>query len=473
MNRNSFLRSSTFRLALLYVALFSASVLLLFAFIYWSTARYTAEQTDGAIIAEIRTLAERYETRGLPGLRRLISDRVERQRPTGKSIYLLSDTRQRTIVGNIDRWPQVDEVDGWLNFELETGGTRRGVHPARARQFQLVGGYRLLVGQDVNELKRVRLRIISSLGWGLLLTLALGLLGGMVMSRRMLHRLESINDTSQKIMDGDLGRRVPSRSSGDEFDQLADNLNRMLDQTESLMEGIRRVSDNIAHDLKTPLSRLRQRLEALSRHYSDDSIPKADLEAALQETDHLLDTFNALLKIARIESGPLRSDMQTVNLSTLAADVVELYEPLAEDKRQRLTFQSRSDPTVSGDRDMLFQAFANLIDNAIKYTPVGGIISVHCTSHDISTEFAVTDSGPGIPAEKREKVFQRFYRLDESRSTTGNGLGLSLVQAVASLHGATVSLTDAEPGLTVRFILPHPKDGALPKPVQSGPNASP
>jgi len=247
----------------------------------------------------------------------------------------------------------------------------------------------------------------------------------------------------------------------------------MLDQTESLMEGIRRVSDNIAHDLKTPLSRLRQRLEALSRHYSDDSIPKADLEAALQETDHLLDTFNALLKIARIESGPLRSDMQTVNLSTLAADVVELYEPLAEDKRQRLTFQSRSDPTVSGDRDMLFQAFANLIDNAIKYTPVGGIISVHCTSHDISTEFAVTDSGPGIPAEKREKVFQRFYRLDESRSTTGNGLGLSLVQAVASLHGATVSLTDAEPGLTVRFILPHPKDGALPNPVQSDPNASP
>ena len=232
MNRNSFLYSSTFHLALLYVSLFSASVLLLFAFIYWSTARYTAEQTDKAIIAEIRSLAERYETRGLPGLRRLISSSIERQRPTGTSIYLLADTRQRPIVGNINRWPQVSEVDGWLNFELETGNTGRGVHPARARQFRLVGGYQLLVGQDINELKKVRLRVIHSLAWGLLLTLALGLIGGIVMSRRMLNRLELINDTSQKIMDGDLARRVPSRGSGDEFDRLAENLNRMLDQTE-------------------------------------------------------------------------------------------------------------------------------------------------------------------------------------------------------------------------------------------------
>ena len=461
MNLNSFLHSSTFRLALLYVALFSASVLLLFAFIYWSTARYTAEQTDKAIIAEIRSLAERYETRGLPGLRRLISSSIERQRPTGTSIYLLADTRQRPIVGNINRWPQVSEVDGWLNFELETGNTARGVHPARARQFRLVGGYQLLVGQDINELKKVRLRVIHSLAWGLLLTLALGLIGGIVMSRRMLNRLELINDTSQKIMDGDLARRVPSRGSGDEFDRLAENLNRMLDQTESLMEGIRRVSDNIAHDLKTPLSRLRQRLEALSRGYSEDPSRLADLEAALQEADHLLNTFNALLKIARIESGPQQTNLKPVNLGKLAADVVELYEPLAEEKQQKLIFQEHHTSNVRADRDMLFQAFANLLDNAIKYTPVGGIISVHCSSHDVNAVFTITDSGPGIPADQRDKIFQRFYRIDKSRSTTGNGLGLSLVQAVARLHGATVTLTDQVPGLTVGFILPRHDDEAL------------
>jgi len=461
VNRNSFLYSSTFHLALLYVSLFSASVLLLFAFIYWSTARYTAEQTDKAIIAEIRSLAERYETRGLPGLRRLISSSIERQRPTGTSIYLLADTRQRPIVGNINRWPQVSEVDGWLNFELETGNTARGVHPARARQFRLVGGYQLLVGQDINELKKVRLRVIHSLAWGLLLTLALGLIGGIVMSRRMLNRLELINDTSQKIMDGDLARRVPSRGSGDEFDRLAENLNRMLDQTESLMEGIRRVSDNIAHDLKTPLSRLRQRLEALSRGYSEDPSRLADLEAALQEADHLLNTFNALLKIARIESGPQQTNLKPVNLGKLAADVVELYEPLAEEKQQKLIFQEHHTSNVRADRDMLFQAFANLLDNAIKYTPVGGIISVHCSSHDVNAVFTITDSGPGIPADQRDKIFQRFYRIDKSRSTTGNGLGLSLVQAVARLHGATVTLTDQVPGLTVGFILPRHDDEAL------------
>ena len=281
------------------------------------------------------------------------------------------------------------------------------------------------------------------------------------MSRRMLNRLELINDTSQKIMDGDLARRVPSRGSGDEFDRLAENLNRMLDQTESLMEGIRRVSDNIAHDLKTPLSRLRQRLEALSRGYSGDPSRLADLEAALQEADHLLNTFNALLKIARIESGPQQTNLKPVNLGKLAADVVELYEPLAEEKQQKLIFQEHHTSNVRADRDMLFQAFANLLDNAIKYTPVGGIISVHCSSHDVNAVFTITDSGPGIPADQRDKIFQRFYRIDKSRSTTGNGLGLSLVQAVARLHGATVTLTDQVPGLTVGFILPRHDDEAL------------
>ena len=456
VNLTSFLRSSTFRITLLYVALFTASVLVLFSFIYWSSVRYMADQSDAAIRSEIHTLSERYENRGLPGLRHLISDRIDRQQPTGTSIYLLTDPLGRVIIGNINRWPKVPVQDGWLNFNLETRDLDKPrLHPARTRQFQLAGGFRLLVGQDIQELNAARLRIITALGWGVALTLVLGLAGGFFISRRMLTRIDIINDTSQRIMAGDLNRRVPVDSRGDEFDQLSNNLNRMLDQIQELLDGIRQVSDNIAHDLKTPLSRLRQRLESLRESSALESDQARALEQAINEADRLLGLFNALLRIARIESESISTDVQPLALSQLATDVVELYEPLAEEKHQKLKLLGGAQLTVHADRDMLFQALANVLDNAVKYTPVGGIIEINMSNHGGQPVLSVCDSGPGIAEADQDKVFQRFYRGDASRSSAGNGLGLSLVSAVTRHHGARVCLAGNDPGLCVKLIFPQ------------------
>ena len=283
----------------------------------------------------------------------------------------------------------------------------------------------------------------------------LGLVGGTMMSWSMLRRVEAINETSREIMAGDLSRRVPAHGTGDEFDQLASNLNEMLDKIQTLMDGVRQVSDNIAHDLKTPLARLRNRLEQVREQApAHDEEKRALIDRAVNEADSLLATFNALLRIARIESGKSRGAFADVDLAALTHDVVELYEPVAEENGQTLSSNINVNKHISGDRDLLFQALANLMDNAVKYTPPGGRLELSVADSPAGVAIEVADSGPGIPAEQRENVFQRFYRLDESRSTPGNGLGLSLVRAVALLHDAEVELRDNAPGLRVRLTLP-------------------
>ena len=455
MNRSNFLASSTFRLALLYVILFTVSVLLIFSLIYWSSVRYMASQSDSAIQTEIQTLSERYETRGVPGLRRLILDRITRQQPTGSSLYLLSDPLGRPIVGNISRWPQVNAEDGWLNFNLDTSDRDDPeLHPARARRFQLTGGFQLLVGQDIHELKSAQRRIITALSWGVILTLVLGLAGGFFISRTMLARLEIINETSQRIIAGDMKQRIPVSTRQDEFDRLSGNLNRMLDQIQELMDGIRQVSDNIAHDLKTPLFRLRQKLETMNVEAGSTADHNQALQDALAEADRLLNLFNALLRIARLESESRKTVMTMLSLSELAGDVAELYEPLAEEKNQSLSVETPQSISLLADRDMLFQALANLLDNAVKYTPEGGTIRLSLSSQAHSVSIRVCDSGPGVALDQREKVFHRFYRTDTSRSTPGNGLGLSLVKAVVRLHDGRVNLLDNHPGLCVELSLP-------------------
>ncbi len=452
MSRNKFLASSTFRLALLYVTLFTVSVLALFTFIYWSSARYMAAQSDAAMETEIRILSERYERSGVVGLRRLILERITRQQPTGSALYLLMDPLSRPVVGNISRWPAVEEKDGWLSFRLETRDRDDAqTHPARAKQFVLSGGFRLLVGEDIQELKAAERQIIVALSWGVILTLLLGLAGGSIIRRRKLPRLAVTNETSQRSVDGDLHRRVPVSHRGDEFDRLATHLNRMLDQIQELMEGIRQVSDNIAHDLKTPLSRLRQNLEEISTYRPDDPELSESLSHALHEADRLLGLFNALLRIARIESETVTPTLVDLSLADLVKDIVEFYEPLAEEKHQKLTLIIDAAPQLSADRDMLFQSFANLVDNAIKYTPIGGRIQLRVGSVDQKPWLSICDSGPGIPPEDHERVFQRFYRTDSSRSTPGNGLGLSLARAVLQLHGATITLRSNNPGLCVEI----------------------
>ncbi len=441
--------SYTFRLALLYALIFSSSTLILFYFFYLFTASYMTQQMDNTIEAEIQGLAERYDRDGLEGLTRLIAERVNRSQGTGNSLYLLTTYTLEPLVGNLDRWPLEASIDNekWLEFSLEVNEQTNETHLARARIFRLPGRYGLLVGRDIHQLTQAKLRIVQALTWGLAIMVLLAFVGGLVLSRRTVRNIERINQTARSIMSGNLSRRVEITNRNDDFDQLAANLNQMLDRIQTLMEDIRRVSDNIAHDLRTPLTRLRQHMEEARRQVDSESISAISLESAIREADSLLTTFNALLRIARIEAGQVTTDFAVLDYRTLVEDVVEFYEPLAEEKKQFLTVDAGNTIKTMGDRDLLFQALANVIENAIKYTQESGHISVILSQLDNDAVITIADNGPGIPAEERERVFRRFYRLDRSRSTTGNGLGLSMVAAVVTMHQGQIRLMDNDPGL--------------------------
>jgi signal transduction histidine kinase len=451
------LRSSTFRLVLLYMALVSGSVLVLFGFIYWATAGFMDRQVDVTIEAEIQGLAEQYRQRGLAGLKAVIAERVAKD-PAGASVYLLVDHDLQPIVGNLSGWPAAGAAeDGWTDFALrQRGPDGAEEHRARARTFLLVGNLRLLVGRDVRDLEKTRSVIVGALGWGLAISVGLALAGGLMMTSSMVRRIEAINDTSREIVEGDLTRRIPTSGAGDDFDKLVTNLNGMLDRITGLMETVRQVSDNIAHDLRTPLTRLRSRLEiARAQPGGPDGEGRVAVEQAIEEADGLLSTFQALLRIARIEAEQRREGFAAVDLAPLLTDVAELYEPVAAERDLALAVQLPEVAPVDGDRDLLFQAVANLVDNAIKYTPPGGRIVLGLAPARDGAEVYVADTGPGIPADQRERVFDRFHRLESSRSTPGSGLGLSLVRAVARLHRATIRLTDNGPGLRVTLVLPR------------------
>ncbi|MBK5939663.1 two-component sensor histidine kinase [Halochromatium roseum] len=454
------LTSSTFRLALLYMLLVGVSVAILLGFIYWSTAGYMARQTDATIGAEIQGLAEQYRRRGLAGLSTVIAERIARD-PQGASIYLLTAPSGNPIIGNLDSWPQVaPDAGGWVRFRARQSlGEGEDVdieHETRAKVFRLRGDLRLLVGRDVRELTAIRQLILDAMTWGLAITVGLALLGGWLMGASIARRLDVVNQVSREIMQGNLSRRVPSAGTGDDFDQLAENLNQMLERIEALMLSIRQVSDNIAHDLRTPLTRLRNRLELL---HGGDLCDEArnEVEVAIADADELLSAFNALLRIARIEAGSRRAAFADLDPLPLLQDVAELYEPLAAESLQTIQVEGVTENSpcrLHADRDLLFQAIANLVDNAIKHSPNGGQIRLRAECSETRVELSVTDDGPGIPPELRDKVLQRFFRIDESRAAPGHGLGLSLVQAVAQLHGAALSLEDAAPGLRVRLRLP-------------------
>ena len=470
MNQISPFKSSAFRITLVYVLLFGLSVAIILGFVYWSTIAYQNSQTEDSINVEIEELSRVYQNRGYPGLVTTLSQRVEQQSLGDSTLYLLTDSQFRPLVTNISGWPRLafDREGGWIDFRLDDSRVRGNQEfSARARVLEFDNRYNLLVGRAMRDLANLKELVGRALIWGLMLTLALGLIGGYMLRQTLRSRLGAINQTSRQIMQGDLRRRIATRGTEDEFDELANNLNSMLDQIEHGMEGVRRVSDNIAHDLKTPLARLKNKIEELKFHVAGRPTEEIALDNIIQEADGLLATFNALLRIARIEYSEQHQAFATLDVNSILSDLLELYEPLVEEKGQSLTVVLGPAIEFEADRDMLFQAFANLIDNAIKYTPEGGEISIRSglgeggensaevTRDEVNNGYKswyveIADDGPGIPEEEHEKVVQRFYRIDPSRTTPGSGLGLALVFAVLKLHKLDLSFADNDPGLKVR-----------------------
>ncbi len=457
MKPANLLHTSTFRYAVIYMAVFALSVCGVLAFLYWNTVAVIDAQGDDTIEAEIIGLAEQYKARELAGLAEVI-----RTRSAGDSgrrnLYLLTTPFYAPLVGNLTQWPvEAQGEPRWIDFRFGQA-SHPGARPqiARARTFLLPGGYHLLVGRDLTERTAFRKSITETLVWALLLTVILGLGGGYLLSRNFLRRIDAIGDSSRAILHGDLSQRMPLAGTDDEFDRLADNLNEMLDQIERLMDGMRGVADNIAHDLRSPISRLRGRLEMTLRASPDPDRYREALEKTIEETDGILETFNSLLAIALAESGALKDGFETLDLGALARDAAELYDAAAEQRGQHLTTEIGEECLVRGDRNLLSQAISNLLDNALTHTPDNGAIVIAVAQSAEGPELTVADNGPGIPEADRDRVLHRFARLDASRSTPGSGLGLSQVAATALLHEAALCLTDNEPGLRVSLRFQRP-----------------
>ncbi|HKQ45051.1 MAG TPA: HAMP domain-containing sensor histidine kinase [Rhizomicrobium sp.] len=460
--RTGLLRTQAFRIVLVYVLLFAFSVTALLFFTYWNTRRTLDGQTDRIIEAEITGLSEEYQHFGLQGLAETVRSRSLH---LGQAVYLLSDRLQRPIAGNLDSWPQISGLPGGMvefDYERPVDGKLES-RRARGRVFTLTGGFTLLVAQDVHDRYLTERMFTTTLPWTVALILVLGTAGGALMSRNMLRRLDAINRTSREIIAGDLTRRVPLTGSGDEFDSLAENLNRMLDRIERLMKGLREVTDSVAHDLRTPLNRLRNRLEESAARIAAGGAQASEIERAMAETDQLIGTFNALLLIAETDAGTTRAAMSPLDLGDVAADVVELYEPLGEVRNIALAMAPGARVVIEGNRSLIAQALANLVDNAIKYTPAGGQVRIGAVVTDDSVDLSVADSGPGIPVADRPRVIERFVRLEASRNSPGTGLGLSLVAAVAHFHGAELVLEDNAPtGLKAMLRFPKTAIRILP-----------
>ena len=461
------LRTTAFRLTLVYLAVFALFAVFVLAYFSWNTRRLITEQITETVDNEIRGLNEVY---GQGGIRRLVFAIDVRAVRPGSNLYLLTTAAGEGLAGNVGSLTAgILESTGWS----ETAYRRledldRSEHHALVQIVQLSGGFRLLVGRDLEERDRMQGIVFAAGRWSLAILVVLGLAGGLFVMRRVLKRVDAMTATTQTIMHGDLTERLPIAGTGDELDRLAGNLNAMLERIEALMYGLKEVSDNIAHDLKTPLTRLRNRCEEALRTAEDESQYRAALESTIEESDALIRTFNALLMIARAESGHARDDMSDFDAAEVARGIGELYEPLADDKGLALKVEAPAATPVRGNRELISQALANLVDNAIKYAAPSSaangvqpeIIVKAAVGQGDKILLTVSDAGPGIPAAERGRAVERFVRLEQSRSQPGSGLGLSLVQAVAHLHGGELKLEDNRPGL--RSVISIPRGGPTP-----------
>lgn len=455
-------RTTAFKLSLLYLAIFAIGCSIVIGWTAWNVRRLVEQQIRAANDAEIKGLSEQYAQ---AGVRRLVFVVDRRTRQPGASLYLVTNFQGMRITGNVAALPPgVLEQTGPVETLYQRDDSQSMDRTALARIFVLPGGFRLLVGRDLEDRDNIYSVMGKALATSLIWLVLIGTLGGLFVARRVLRRVDAMNASAQTIMLGDFSGRLPVSGSHDELDRLAINLNSMIARISGLMEGLKQVSDNIAHDLKTPLTRMRARAEQALREAETSQDHRAALEKVIEESDNLLKVFNALLTIARAESGAARAHMDKLDVSAMIADVVELYEPVAEDAGGRIEIHVAPNLHAHGNRELLGQAMANLIDNAIKHglrngpedaTPNSGkSISITALSQGGGIEISVADHGTGIPAVERERIFERFVRLEDARSTPGSGLGLSLVQAIVRLHNGTIHVEDNDPGARVIIRVP-------------------
>ncbi|HTY51358.1 MAG TPA: HAMP domain-containing sensor histidine kinase [Steroidobacteraceae bacterium] len=462
MRLSQLLSTSSFRLTLLYAGLTGVSFVMLFAVVLLVATHFMDRQIDDTVATELTEIQSRSgddPARRRELVRQLTAD-------SEGYFYLLQDAAGRVQAGNLPALPPrtgIQELTPPPSERHRLGGFRRaGV--IRGAGLQLAGGGFLFVGMTAYQRQELQEMIGRAFLLGLGAAMLLALAGGAVMSASVLKRIESVSMTSRDIVCGDLDRRIALRGSGDEFDHLATSLNAMLDRIQGLMEGLRQVSTDIAHDLRTPLTRLRQRLESAQRRgLADPRAVRELLDTTLADIDGILETFSALLRIAQAESGARRAEFAAVDLSEVLHTAAEMYQPALEARQQPFTQHIEPGLSVRGDRELLMQLFANLLENAARHCPPGTAVHLEAGRDADGVRVTVADRGPGIPADQRQLVLRRFYRLETSRTTPGNGLGLSLAAAVAALHDTRLTLEDNAPGLTVSVRLaaaPDPPLGA-------------
>ncbi|MEK1900881.1 MAG: HAMP domain-containing sensor histidine kinase [Rhizobium sp.] len=456
-------KSTAVRLSALYILLFAICAATLVFYVTAMSERLLTGQIRDAVAQEVTQVQRAYDAGGMNLLLRTMERRA---RQPGANLYLIAGPSGDILAGNVASvQPGVFEEQGWTSVPfMYQRYTDSGVvrHTAIANIFVLDNGLRVLIGRDLGEPERFRVLVRQAL----MIALAIMGLGAIIIwfgiGRNALKRIDRMSDAGKKIMAGDLSQRLPVAGSGDEFDRLSVSLNNMLERIEKLNEGLRQVSDNIAHDLKTPLTRLRNKA-ADALDIEDGEVRRGALEGIISESDQLIRTFNALLMISRVEAGSVAAEMSPIELSAIVADSAELYEPVADEAGMVLTSEIEPSIEIQGNRELIGQAIFNLLDNAIKYsadTEGAGAVSVKLSRRPDGICLSVADHGPGVPLDRREDVVKRFVRLDESRSKPGTGLGLSLVEAIMELHGGTLELSDTDsgnaqrPGLTVSMVFP-------------------
>lgn len=465
------LRSSTLRLAIAYVIVFCAAIFLLILYVYINTASYLYQKLDNAIAAEQTRALKIYQRRGSEGLIAFIEKRTSDD-SFDDWIYLFVDPAATKLVGNLASWPSAIWDDkGWTDvispeFFIIPSGSQltslgffavpSGGHVFRASYQELPNQSRLLVGRNASDLHLVGAKITTSLVIGAAMFLTLATAAALSTARRSVGRIETINLTSHKIMHTGLGSRIPLRGTKDEWDELANNLNSMLGRIEKSTDSSRQVADNIVHDLRMPLARLYGRLESAQARLDRVDQYRALVSSTIGELNGILSTFSSLLRLSRIESGNQDLMLHRIDLSEIAREVVDLFEPMAEEAGVRLCSSNWQSTFVRGDRDLLFDAISNILDNAIKYGGNNGEVRVSVCCDHTGPTLSIADRGPGIPPEERDNVLKRFYRLRSSCSRPGSGLGLSLVAAIASVHHAAIELTDNVPGLKISLRFPNP-----------------